>query len=218
MPIIQPRDLLCWNSRTQATTEWQPSAGNRTWRPILEYYPDSAQLFPGDILLFRPLDPGIPQKVSQWFQKSAYTHAAIYVGSDHEICEAIPSKGVVLSSLEDSLDGHCILARRVPNLTDDARERIAIEAGALRRSPYAFQKIFDLAWDRFVRGHNKKPTDAPRRGVICSTLCEHAILAVTEGALCLRRDTNDVITPARLADTPKLGDVSVTWSRVVRSS
>jgi hypothetical protein len=214
MPIIQPRDLLCWNSRTQAQTNWQPSASNKTWRPNTEYYPDTRLLHPGDIILFQPLDPTIPQKVSQAFQRSSFTHAAIYVGFDHEICEAIPSDGVVLSSLEDSIGDSCILARRVPNLSEHDRNRIAIEAGRLRGDRYAFRQIFQLAWSRFIK-NNPTTGDAPRRGVICSTLCEHAILEVTKGALSLRRNTKDVITPARLANATELEDVAIQWTRVI---
>jgi hypothetical protein len=213
MPIIQPRDLLCWNSRMQAKKSWEPSPNNKSWRPNLKYYPDTRSLLAGDIILFQPLKPTIPQKVSQAFQRSSFTHAAIYVGFDHEICEAVPSDGVVLSSLEDSIEDHCILARRVPNLSDDDRNRIAIEAGKLRGDPYAFRQIFQLAWNRFVQ-IDPSTDDAPRRSVICSTLCEHAILVVTKGALSLRHTKNDVVTPALLADTAALEDVAVNWTRV----
>jgi hypothetical protein len=213
MPIIQPRDLLCWNSRTQAQMNWEPSPNNKSWRPNLDYYPDTRSLLPGDIVLFQPLKPTIPQKVSQAFQKSSFTHAAIYVGFDHEICEAVPSDGVVLSSLEDSIEDHCILVRRVPNLSDDDRNRIAIEAGKLRGDLYAFRQIFQLAWNRFLK-IDPSTDDGPRRGVICSTLCEHAILVVTKGSLTLRRTKNDVVTPARLAEAIELEDVAIDWTRV----
>jgi hypothetical protein len=96
----------------------------------------------------------------------------------------------------------------VPDLDEDDRNRIAIEAGKLRGDPYAFRQIFQLAWNRFLAIH-PATDDAPRRGVICSTLCEHAILSVTNGTLCLRRNKNDIVTPARLAETAELEDVAI---------
>jgi hypothetical protein len=213
MTRIEPRDLLCWNSRTQAHADWEPSPENRSWRPTLDHYPDTRVLAPGDILLFQPLNPSLRQRVSQKFQGSPFTHAAIYVGFDHEICEAIPGDGVIHSSFEDSITDCCVLVRRVPNLNDDDRNRIAIEAGRLRGQAYAFREIFQLAAARYLK-LNTTLSDAERHAVICSTLCEHAILVVTKGALCLRRDINDVITPARLAETPQLEDVAVTWTCV----
>jgi hypothetical protein len=137
----------------------------------------------------------------------------VYSGFDHEICEAVPLGGVVLSSLEDSIEGSCILGRRIPNLTDEDRNRIAIEAGKLRGDPYSFSRIFQLAWSRFLKIHPDSD-ETPRRGVICSTLCEHAILEATKGALCLRRNKDDVVTPARLACAEQLEDVAIPWTRV----
>lgn len=215
MPISKPRDLLCWDSRTQASATWMPSPNNSSWRPNLEFYPDTLQLLPGDILLFQPLKPGLTQKISQAFQRSDFTHAAIYCGFDHEICEATPMDGVALSSLEDSLEHYCVLARRVPGLTFEDCSRIAIEAGKLRGKPYAFSKVFQLAWNRFTTLY-PKTDDAAQLGVICSTLCEHAIIAATKGRLCLRRNKDDVVTPARLGETGQLVDVQIAWTRVKR--
>jgi hypothetical protein len=87
---------------------------------------------------------------------------------------------VAISSLEDPLANSCLLARRVPGLTPQDRNRIAIEAGKLRGEPYGFRQIFQLAWQRFLALHPKSDND-PRLGVICSTLCEHALLTVTSG-------------------------------------
>lgn len=85
----------------QADADWRASIHNATWRPNLEYYPDTLALLPGDILLFQPLEPKFLQTISQGFQQSRFTHAAVYCGFDHEICEATPGDGVALSSLED---------------------------------------------------------------------------------------------------------------------
>ena len=217
MPILQSRDLLCWNSRTQASKEWQPTPGNLSWRPNSEYYPDTLALQAGDIILFQPLQPKMAQSISRAFQRSAFTHAAVYCGFDHELCEATVTDGVTLSSLEDQLAGNCILARRVPGLSDGDRARIAIEAGKFRGHPYGWSEIFRLAWNRYVEIYPKRP-DAARRGVICSSLCEHAILEATKGAVVLRLTMQDVVTPARLADTAQLQDVALSWTRLARSN
>ena len=174
MAILQFRDLLCWNSSSQARAVWKPSPHDQTWRPNTEYYPDTLRLLPGDILLFQPVKPTLAQKISQSYQQSGFTHAAIYVGFDHEICEATPSGGVAISSLEDSIRDNCLLARRVPHLTPEDRNRIALEAGQLRGTPYAFNRYLAL---------NPKTNDNPRHGIICSTLCEHALLVATKGDL-----------------------------------
>ena len=197
-------------------TAWQPSANNQSWRPNVDYYPDTLALLPGDVLLFQPLKPGVKQRISQSFQKSVFTHAAIYVGFDHEICEATPTGGVAIASLEDSLPGNCLLVRRVPDLTPDDRNRIAIEAGQLRGTPYAFRQIFQLAWNRYLK-HDPNTSEDLRHGVICSTLCEHALLEGTRGEICLRVDSRDVITPARLAATEALVDIPLIWTQVAKS-
>ena len=201
MALLEVRDLLCWNSRTQAKQPWHPSPGNSTWRPNLEYYPDTLKLLPGDIILFRPLAPRVSQKTIQAFQQSAFTHAAIYIGFDHEICEATPKNGVAISSLEDNLEDKCLLLRRVPNLSPDDRNQIALEAGKLRRTPYSFRQIFSLAWQRY-RNRNPELPEKLQHGIICSTLCEHAILAGTNGRLSLRHHKTDITTPATLAQPP----------------
>jgi hypothetical protein len=117
---------------------------------------------------------------SNGFRSLRSLHAAIYVGSDHEICESTPGEGVILSHLESKLDDNCLLVRRVPNLGDDDRDGIAIEAGALRRNPYGWSQIFAVVLKRYARTHPVAGKES-QRGVICSSLCEHAILAATRG-------------------------------------
>jgi hypothetical protein len=62
---------------------------------------DFADLLPGDILLFRPLNPDdLEERVSATTQ-SPYTHAAIYLGNN-EIAESVSPEGVQVQKLSNA--------------------------------------------------------------------------------------------------------------------
>lgn len=69
-------------------------------------------LLPGDILLYRPLNPDALQRRVSGALKTPYTHAAIYLGTD-EIAESVIPDGVVINAVRNSLDGnHCVAVMR----------------------------------------------------------------------------------------------------------
>jgi len=212
---MAPANVLCWTDK-EPTDEWRPSDGNFYWRPKGHRYPNTRQLRPGDIILFRPLKPTVSQYLIRRFQKGVqFTHAALYLSNDSIICEAIPGRGVTFSDLEGKLKKSCLFVRRVPGIHDRDRERMAKAAADLRGDRYAFEDVFRKALEPLLK---KSPSAsmAARKGVICSTLCEHAILMRSKGTVQIRKFRDQVISPADLLASEALVDVSIGWCRVTR--
>jgi hypothetical protein len=212
---MAPANVLCWTDK-EPVDEWQPSEGNFYWRPKGHRYPDTRKLKPGDIILFRPLKPTISQHLIRRFQQGVpFTHAALYLSNDSVICEAIPARGVTFSDLEGKLKKFCLLVRRVPGIQDEDRERMAKAAADLRGDRYAFEDVFRKALEPLLR---KSPSASliERRGVICSTLCEHAILVGSKGTVQIRKFRDQVTSPGDLLASEALVDVSLEWRKVTR--
>jgi hypothetical protein len=206
-------NILCWTDR-EPTDEWQPSDGNFYWRPKGHRYPNTRELKPGDIILFRPVKPKMSQRLIRRFQKGVpFTHAALYLSNDSIICEAIPGRGVAFSDLEDKLRKSCLLVRRVPGIDNSDRERMAKAAADLRGAPYAFEDVFRKASEPLLK-RSPAASRAERKGVICSTLCEHAILMGSKGTVQIRKFRDQVVSPADLVISEALVDVSIEWRRV----
>jgi hypothetical protein len=168
------------------------------------------------ILTPHPVKPTISQRLICRFQQGVpFTHAALYLSNDPLICEATPGKGVVFSDLEDKLKKSCLLVRRIPGIGDRDRERMAKAAADLRGHPYAFDKVFQKARER-LRKSAPSAFAAAAKGVICSTLCEHAILMGTRGTVQIRKFSNQVILPADLFASDALVDVNIGWRRVAQ--
>jgi cell wall-associated NlpC family hydrolase len=176
---------------------------------------DLTALEPGDLLLFRPIDPTsdkislrifeaqnkiLPARHAQW------THAAVYLGDDEHICEAnfkVPGvpNGVNVRSAFCCCDGkHAIRARRPRNM--DAKSRLRIAIGALTNlgSRYSFEQI--LAFSTAVRGTGafwKSFQRVPRsqtQAFVCSTLYQDAYNFAFQGSG-IRLGTRS--TPAHLS-------------------
>src|ERR1700676_86670 len=100
--------------------DFELSDGPRNWGRIV----DLSTLEPGDLLLFRPVNPesdsisqritaaqldaGLHRRHAQW------THAAVYLGDGQSVCEAnfkTPGQrdGVVIRSVFDYCDGTCAI-------------------------------------------------------------------------------------------------------------
>jgi hypothetical protein len=149
----------------------------REWGRII----DLTSLDPGDLLLFRPVNPaagsiskkimqaqldgGLHQRHAQW------THAAVYLGDGENVCEAnfkVPGQpdGVCIRSAFAYCDGnHAIRARRPRNMTPQQRLRIAIGALTSIGKSYSFWQIVKFAnaasgggfWSSLARGPQKPP-------------------------------------------------------------
>lgn len=176
---------------------------------------DLTALEPGDLFLFRPVDPtsdSISQRITQaqsdgglHKRHAQWTHAAVYLGDGQSICEAnfkVPGQenGVTLRSAFDYCDGtYAIRARRPKNMTPQQRLRIAIGALTNLGKSYSFWQIVKFAraateegfWKSLGRGPQRPP-----QAFVCSTLYQDAYNfafqgnAVRLGALC---------TPAHLS-------------------
>ena len=140
MFIIRPRPFLCPQADMKAvSSSWAPSGDNAWWSPVSASYLSSELLLPGDVLLFAPQNPTSSQRGIQKAQRmlgsaeehAQFTHAALYLGLDHLICESTPFQGVAYSTLEPRLAANCLLVRRVPGLAEEQRLLIANKASRL---------------------------------------------------------------------------------------
>ncbi|HLH90996.1 MAG TPA: hypothetical protein VKX28_21300 [Xanthobacteraceae bacterium] len=189
LPSVSP-------SRTiRIDRELPPEA--RAWGRIVDLTP----LEPGDLLLFRPVDPRsdklslriieaqgkiLPARHAQW------THAAVYLGDDEHICEAnfkVPGapNGVNVRSVFCYCDGkHAIRARRPRNMDSKSRLRIAIGALTNLGSRYSFEQILAFSGAvRSTRGFWKSFQRIPRsqtQAFVCSTLYQDAYNFAFQGA------------------------------------
>jgi hypothetical protein len=177
---------------------------------------------PGDILLFSPIQPApvarlIQSQQERWGaspEHARFTHAAIYIGLDHLICEAVKS-GVKYSTLDSCLDEYCWLARRCPGMTRKLGQRIAAEAVVHLGERYDWQI---LVAGILTRGNLLNAGAA--KGLVCSRLCDRAVTSalLEEGFLAndlgFHPNPQTLVTPAILSSTPKLVDVDLDWRRV----
>lgn len=196
-----------------------PSLDNVGFRPAGAVYPSTAKLQKGDILLFSPIKPTevqrrIQRQQRRWGspdQHSQFTHAAIYLGQDHLLCESVPFDGVRHGALESRLADNCILARRFPNLTDVERDNIQRGTQQWLETAYGYTSAFlallhpRLAayWDEHVA-----------QELVCSRLCDRVITAAlveTRPADTVRLHNNAWITPANLSESRILEDVDLKW-------
>lgn len=235
--MISTRPFLCPAGRGRANLEpWVASADNPWWRPTGSAYPSTNLLLPGDVLLFAPDEPslvqrGIARSQKQWGEaeeNSRFTHAALYLGLDHIVCEATFGTGVMYSLLDlnSRLDKYCWIARRWPGLSLAQRERILTMAVRYYvGKPYNWRS----ALAEGIKRDSGANWEQEERGLVCSRLCERSIvLALVEAshdsgddALDLPGDgysftekPREFVTPAVLGRTKRLVDVELSWRRV----
>lgn len=225
--MIHPRPVLCPDRVHSELDLWTPSENNFWWRPKIDIYPSTSEFLPGDILLFRPLKPSPLQLQIMIHQQNrghavehaTFTHAAIWVGLDHLICDATPKFNVRVNSLEDYLKKRstCLLVRRVPNISADRQEAVVRAAVNYRGEPYSFRTLVLEKWGHFI---GREPYyglgEKTRRGLICSTLCARAVAIGTETVSLLPSDMG-LVTPATISVSPKLEDVEIQWCKVQHS-
>jgi hypothetical protein len=199
----------------------------RDWGRIL----DVSELEPGDLLLFRQVEPdrisraihdaqldgGFHNRHAQW------THAAVYLGDDEHVCEAnfkVPgfSNGVIMRSIHCYCDGHhAIKARRPRNMSAKQRLRIALGALTNLRTPYSAAQLWQFGkaaysgkgfWNSAQRGPGIRMS-----ALVCSTLYQDAYNfafrgnTVRMGSLC---------TPAHLSASQDFeqNDMPLNWLEI----
>ena len=183
----------------------------------LKHLPDLDLLLPGDLILISPLTPtsvqGLIQK-DQWdggYSKddARWTHAAVYLGFDFNICEAT-GEGVHQASLLGSLATCMVRARRHPTINSDTRWKIAVAAALQIGTPYGIAstlKMHSRAKQGFYTPQQAK-TQSPN-GVNCSELFADAFLLATRITL---QDTQvKGVSPAYLSFVKELEDVPLVW-------
>ena len=226
LKIVTPRSMLCAGpEREAATTPWTPSADNSWFQPATKFYLSTNLLEQGDVILFAPLAATAAQIAIRRMQRrwgsneehSRFTHAALYVGLDHLVCQAIPFGGVQYATIEHHLDGNCCIARRWPGLNARQRGRIAAQACSHLGKPYGWKAA---VLESLKRGWGVEWDDDAERGLVCSRLCDRSITAalldegLASNQLQFHPDPKSWITPAILRESTRLQDIDLQWCRV----
>lgn len=223
--FLRPRPFLCPEETPgfEAVPPWTPSRDNQWWHPAPGRYPATGLLLPGDVLLFAPIKPSPSQETirliqSKWGaapEHARFTHAALYVGLDHLLCESIPNRGVTYSPLWQRIGAACLLVRRWPGLTLSQRQQIARVAVRLLGRPYGWKSGL---LESLKRGWGARWDQHVTRGLVCSRLCDRSLstalleLGLPADQVALHRSPSQWTTPADLSATPRLTDVEVGWS------
>ena len=151
-------------------------------------------LRPGDILLTRQFKQvGKPLGLVEQAQRLHgaceecihLTHAALILGHDDLICEALPYVGVVERSIHEYADGqHALMVRRPRGLSDAERLNMALLAqshlgrrydwyGAIRHAARSAGRLFSGA----ALEQQRNVISAVRAGsFVCSSLCQDVLL------------------------------------------
>lgn len=190
--------------------------------PVREFgfVPNLQQLLPGDLILSRSRSPGILDRAIVASQKKGFadadarwTHAAVFIGGD-ELVEALPTKGIVLHSIYSYVPSEVMRVRRMPDISDSKRHKIANYATKNLGKRYSVFNAMKLGTDLFFRHlWNKDALRSNRYIVICSQLYFDSILEIMKNRLdgC---PTEFPTTPAHLSATSDLSDVAVDWLRI----
>ena len=120
----------------------------------------TSEFLAGDILLFWPLQPTLLQSQIVGHQRrrghamehASFTHAAIWAGMDHLLCDATPKLDVHVNSLEDCLKKRntCLLVRRVPGISEVNREGIVRASVKHRGGKYSFKTLIREMWPQLI--------------------------------------------------------------------
>lgn len=220
--ILPPLDAVPEKDRNSPV--WNCADSNYWWWPKRDRYPGTNDLLPGDVVLFMPLNPNVLERRIIAYQKAQYplpeadfTHAAIFVGYDGLICEALPKGGVQCGHLDDKLDDCRILVRRVPSLPLDKRQAIARGAVFQRSTRYGWVELVQARFGHAdaIRRLNGELEDEAIDALICSTLCSRALLRAKVSVLSgIRQFPPPLVTPALLATSPHLIDIELEWRSV----
>jgi len=180
-------------------------------------YPNSDDWKPGDVILFSDVTPDFSgrmirkvQSANGFHQQHAcWEHAALYLGHD-QVCEAVWPK-VRVVSLGEIILGKRLLVRRRDGLSDDQRFAIAIHGAAKTGSWYGWPDILRLGLARasMWRLRGEVPQRIATR--ICSQHCADAYAASIGVVLATAAGLQRATTPADLAMTAQLQDVSLCW-------
>jgi hypothetical protein len=183
------------------------------------YVPAVDVLAPGDLILY-----GGTGTVGQWIiaaqskagfaqEDARWTHAAVYL-DDGFLVEAVVKGGVVQRSIYDNVCDRPMRFRRIPDLTETDRYRIALRALSRLGRSYSTFQIPSLG-RRLLKGlWNASPGLDQKGIVICSQVYHDAIVEITRTYLhaC---PVDAPVTPAHLSCSRSLMDIKVGWRSVL---
>ena len=206
--------------------EWQPNFHLEPRVREFGFFPDVAQLRPGDLILTQDLAPDAVSRAIRNSQVQAgftaahseWTHAAMYLGDGEQLVEATfdwNKSGVQVAPLGNYVGSHLLRFRRPLDLSDEQRWLMVVEAVSYVRRGYNFKSLIP-AWLRMRRGFWRSGPKLPQpdkidRAFVCSTLYARAFSRISGWAIDRRVDVH---VPATLSQAPLLEDVQVGWMRI----
>jgi hypothetical protein len=185
--------------------------------------PDFGQCRSGDLVLFR----GHKFDITSWAiakaqrragfsaEHASWTHAAVFL-YNKTVVEALPLRGVTVSSLYDYVLDHDIKIRRA-RVSPEAALTIALRASTTLGSQYAVWSAISLG--RQLWGGLWNPIRTPilfvGRKLICSKVFYDAYAETTERQLREFREDcfRGCISPAHLSATNDFENVDIPWLR-----
>lgn len=182
------------------------------------FVPNFRDCLPGDLILFRKVDPDIfgrnitraqnefPEQDAQW------THAAVYLYDDL-VVEAVPFKGVRTRSLYTDIPQRILRVRRRADLDEPTRYKIALRALSMLGARYSLWAALRLGWRSRLGLWDRFGIANFGRVIICSKVFHDAYVETTRSLLhgC---SIDNTVTPAHLSATPDLEDVALGWIAV----
>ncbi|WP_037603450.1 hypothetical protein [Streptacidiphilus rugosus] len=146
-------------------------------------------------------DVGFLISVGEWLNGSRFghwDHAFVYVGDD-QLVEAEPG-GARLAQLEEYAGRPVAWSTGHVAMTDEQRSAVVEAARSFLGVPYSARDYVALAlWHFHLRIPWARHVMASRRSMICSQLCDAALLAAGVHLFADGREPGDV-TPADLAE------------------
>ncbi len=142
---------------------------------------------------------------------ACWTHVAVYIGQA-VVVEAMPWHGVRTNSIYNFVPKRLILVRRDPNLDNEKRYRIAIQAATRLKRGYSLLRLPSMAAGAAAGFWNPDTAVRMTRVLVCSTLYSDSYVAVLQNLLYPDRISN--LWPSHISATPLLTDVEVPWIAV----
>jgi hypothetical protein len=210
--ILDPADL---NTTAEAVSVPLLPARVRAFGRV----PSVDVLEPGDLILY-----GGAGKLGKWIvaaqskagfaaEDARWTHAAVYL-DDGFLVEAVVRGGVLQRSIYDDVCDRPMRFRRVPNLSDVDRYRIALRALSRLGRSYSTARIPSLGRHLWKGLWNGSSSPDQKGIVICSQVYHDAIVEIIRSYLhdC---PVDAAVTPAHLSCSTSLVDIKVAWRRLL---